>query len=232
VEAGLAVGGEGLEAELATAQELLGEHRALVARADLIERALEAGEVAHPKRGLGAHAGGRLHHDGEAHLVDELLRVGPAPHQAMARRGQARSPERVLHAGLVAEQIGGLGQRAGNAEVLARLGELHLERLEDPQDAADLSVLLLERADGVDELLGGEPVLDLDHVVEDPPVLTLGELLKHAEELHALELRRGAGEAHGGLEREGGDEDDVAHGPRWSPRAEKRSTRMAQPSKR
>ena len=67
---------------------------------------------ADPPGRLAAHAGGRLEHDRQADLGDERLGVGPRAEQAVARARQAVAAQLVLHARLVAEQLGGLGAGA------------------------------------------------------------------------------------------------------------------------
>ena len=54
--------------------------------------------------------------------------------------------ELVFHTGLVAEQIRRVRIRTRHVERAAELGELHLERLEDPEHAVELSVPALEHA--------------------------------------------------------------------------------------
>jgi hypothetical protein len=55
----------------------------------------------------------------------------------VARARQAVAAQLVLHARLVAEQVGGVRRRALHTERLAHLGELHLQRLEDAEHAVD-----------------------------------------------------------------------------------------------
>jgi hypothetical protein len=51
------------------------------------------------------------------------------------RARQAVSAQLILHARLVAEQVGGRRGRAWDTERLTQLTELDLEHLEDPDDA-------------------------------------------------------------------------------------------------
>jgi len=130
------------------------------------QRRLELVERVDPPGGLAAHAGGRLEHDRQADLGDERLGVGPRLDQLVPGARESVLAELLLHPGLVAEQVGGLGGRPRDAEGLADLAELDLERLENPEQAVDLAVPALEDLGRLAQLAGIEAVLDLDHVSE------------------------------------------------------------------
>jgi len=125
----------------------------------------------------------------------------------------------LLHARLVAEQVGRLRIRTGDPERLADLAELDLQRLEDADDAIDLAVSTLEDLGGLAELGGIEAVLDADEVGEQPAVVALGGLLDDAEQLDVGKARGGSRETHRRFEWERRREDDVAHGARCNMRA-------------
>jgi hypothetical protein len=124
------------------------------------------------------------------------------------------APQPVLHEGLVAKQLGGLGVGAGHLEVRPGEGELDLQGLEHAHDPRGLAVAPADLVDRGDELAGGEAIFDVDEVGEEAPVLTPGGLLHDAHEADAGEASRRPGEAKGGLEREGCGENDGAHAHR------------------
>ena len=119
-----AADGDGLEAELAATEELLGQDRVRFARAQAPRGLEQLLERADAEGRLGAHPGRRLEHHREADLPGEGARVGVVDDQTIARDRQAGGGERGLHPRLVAEEVGDLGGRAGDAEVGPRLRQL------------------------------------------------------------------------------------------------------------
>jgi len=210
-ELDLAADGDGLEAVLLTAQELLGQGRVLGAGVHRRHRRPQLVGAVDPPGRLAAHAGGRLEHQREADLGHERLGVGPRADDGVAGTRQPVLAQLVLHPRLVAEQIGGDRIGAGHAQRLADLGELDLQRLEDAEHPVQLAVAVAQGPGRVDELGGVETVVDPDDVVEQGRVLAGRRLLGDAEQADVGQARRRAGEAHRRLQGEGRREDDVAH---------------------
>src|SRR4051812_21195472 len=94
-------------------------------------------DVADPPGRLAAHARRWLEHERKSDLGDECLGIAPVVDQTMSRARQTVATQLVLHPGLVAEQISGLGVRSGDPELAPELGELDLERLEDADHPVD-----------------------------------------------------------------------------------------------
>ena len=154
---------------------------------------------------------GGFEHDGQADLGDEAFRVLPRTNQSMPRAGQAVAPELVFHPRLVPEQIGRLGIRAGHAEGLPQLRQLHLQRLQDAEHAVELAVTSLEQAGRLDQVCGIEPVRYPDQIRKQLRVFAAGGLLDDREQAHIVEPGRRAGEAQGGLEGKRRNERHISH---------------------
>ena len=209
-----AIDGHSLEAKLPALQKFFGECGIVSRGAHALDRTQEGALVVHAERRFRAHAFARFDDERVADFFRERSCVVFSVNQSTSCDGKSGARKCFLHASFVAEQVGYVGHDPGDLEMGTSFRELHHQDFEDPQDMCRLSVPLGEHVNRLDDFAPRERVVDADHVVEETCVLALGRRVNDAEKSHVVEFLRSANEAEGGLEGEGGDENDVAgHGP-------------------
>ena len=159
--------------------------------------------------------GGRLDHQREADLGSKVGRRGGRLGQPVPGAGHARGAQHGLHLVLVPEVAGRGRVHAGDAQVLADLGQRHLELLEHGQQPLHRAQRPGEPLDGPGDLAGVERVVDAPvpgQVLLEFRREAVGGFGGDQGEFGVREARRGLDEPRRGIEQVGRDEPGGDHG--------------------
>ena len=141
-------------------QELLDQRGPVRGGRGGLQPRFQVGGIIQAERALGPGAGGRLDHQREADLAGEIGGSGRVGGQPVPGAGHARGPQHRLHLVLVPEVAGRGRVHAGDAQVLADLGQRHLQLLQHGQQPLHRAQLPPEPLDGPGDLAGVERVVD------------------------------------------------------------------------